>query len=151
MEKDILFEIKELHHLIYKGMMKSDMPMKCKPTATQIRFIDYLVKHHNEDVYQSDLEKEFNITRATVHDVITTMEKNGMITREKSNIDTRRNKIILNEDIFSFHKKLIKEMNNMNQKIVENVNLEELETFMKVLEQMKKNMHKVIEGCDNNG
>ena len=147
MEKDYLFEIGEIHHLVGKIIMKSE-PCSNRPTASQIRFIDYLACH--EDVYQSDFEKEFNISRATVYDVLNTMEKKGIITRERSSIDTRKNKIILNKDTLDHHMRIKKMISTMNKELIKNINDSDLKIFNKVLEQMNSNMHNLLEGSDLN-
>ena len=118
MEKDLLFEIGEIHHLVGKMIMKSE-PRNNRPTASQIRFIDYLANH--SDVYQSDLEKEFKISRATVYDVLNTMEKKGIITREKSSVDTRKNKIILNKDFLEKHEEIKKKISMMNEELIKDI------------------------------
>ena len=145
MDKDYLFEIGEIHHLVGKIIMKSE-PTSNRPTASQIRFIDYLASH--TDVYQSDFEKEFNISRATVYDVLNTMEKKGIITREKSSVDTRKNKVILNKDVLDHHMRVKKKINNINKELVKGINTNDLKVFEQVLEQMNKNMHNLLEGSD---
>lgn len=147
MDKDFVFEIGEIHHLVGKYLMKSE-PTSNRPTASQVRFIDYLANH--EEVYQSDFEKEFNISRATVYDVLNTMEKKGIITREKSSIDTRKNKVILNKDVLDHHKRVKKKIANINKEIVKNIDSNDLKVFNKVLEQMNMNMHNLLEGSDEN-
>ena len=147
MDKDFVFEIGEIHHLVGKYLMKSG-PTSNRPTASQIRFIDYLANH--EEVYQSDFEKAFNISRATVYDVLNTMEKKGIITREKCSIDTRRNRVILNKDVLEYHKRVKKKIESINKKIVKNVDSNDLKVFNKVLEQMNMNMHNLLEGSDLN-
>ena len=145
MDKDYLFEISEIHHLAGKIIMKSE-PCSNRPTASQIRFIDYLANH--DEVYQSDFEKEFNISRATVYDVLNTMEKKGIITREKSNVDTRKNRVILNSDVLEQHKRVKEKINNINKELIKNIESKDLIVFENVLEQMNKNMHNLLEGSD---
>ena len=147
MDKDYLFEIGEIHHLVGKIIMKSE-PCNNRPTASQIRFIDYLADH--DEVYQSDFEKEFNISRATVYDVLNTMEKKGIITREKSSVDTRKNKVILNNDVLEHHKRVKEKINNINKELIKNIELKDLIVFEIVIEQMNKNMHNLLEGSDFN-
>ena len=125
--------------------MKNE-PNSNRPTASQIRFIDYLATH--EEVYQSDFEKEFNISRATVYDVLNTMEKKGIITREKSSVDTRKNRVILNSDVLEHHMEVKNKISSMNNELIKNINEEDLKTFESVLEQMNKNMHNLLEGSD---
>lgn len=145
MEKDLLFEIGEIHHLVGKIIMKNE-PNSNRPTASQIRFIDYLASH--EEVYQSDFEKEFNISRATVYDVLNTMEKKGIITREKSNVDTRKNKVVLNKDVLDHHMKIKNKIIEMNRELIKNIDSNDLKVFERVLEQMNYNMHNLLEGSD---
>ncbi len=145
MDKDYLFEIGEIHHLVGKIIMKSE-PCSNRPTASQIRFIDYLATH--DEVYQSDFEKEFNISRATVYDVLNTMEKKGIITREKSSVDTRKNRVILNKDVLDHHMEVKKKINDINRELVKYIDINDLLVFSKVLEQMNKNMHNLLEGSD---
>ena len=153
MKNDILFNIKELHHLIGKTMFNDINKPEYKPTATQIRFIDYLEKHSDSLVYQKDLEQEFLLSRATVSDVLNTMEKHKIITRVVSDKDTRTKKIILNERYKSLHHKFQKEILKMNELITKNIQDNELSCFNKVLNQMKDNIYeylKIQEGNDKN-
>ena len=145
MDKDYLFEIGEIHHLVGKIIMKSE-PCSNRPTASQIRFIDYLANH--DEVYQSDFEREFKISRATVYDVLNTMEKKGIITREKSSVDTRKNRVILNKDVLDHHMEVKKKINDINRELVKYIDINDLLVFSKVLEQMNKNMHNLLEGSD---
>ena len=125
--------------------MKSE-PCSNRPTASQIRFIDYLANH--DEVYQSDFEREFNISRATVYDVLNTMGKKGIITREKSSVDTRKNRVILNKDVLDHHMEVKKKINDINRELVKYIDINDLFVFSKVLEQMNKNMHNLLEGSD---
>ena len=145
MNKDYIFEIGEIHHLVGKTIMKSE-PNTNRPTASQIRFIDYLATH--KEVYQSDFEREFNISRATVYDVLNTMGKKGIITREKSSVDTRKNRVILNKDVLDHHMEVKKKINDINRELVKYIDINDLFVFSKVLEQMNKNMHNLLEGSD---
>lgn len=147
MEKDILFNIKELHHLIGKGMFKNVRKPTFKITATQIRFIDYLIEHEKDIVYQKDLENAFHITRATVCDVLKTMEKHKIITRVVSDEDTRTKKIILNEEFRKHHKRFKQEVKKMNNIVTKDITSSELKLFNEIINKMKNNIYEYLE-CD---
>ena len=147
MERDFLFEIGRIHHLVGKMMMQSDN-RNDRPTPSQIRFIEYLANNQNRDVYQSDLEKEFKISRATVHDVLDTMEKKGMITREKSKVDTRRNRVILNKNVLYHHEEVKNKLKMINTELIKNIDSNDLIVFCKVLDKMNNNMHNMVKGSD---
>ena len=141
MDNDILFSIKELHLLIGKAMFLDSKKMPLyKPTSTQIRFIDYLEKHCDEDITGHDLEKAFNISKATVSDVLNTMEKHKIIIRVVNSEDTRAKKIILNKEYKELHSALKLEINKMNQIIKNGISKEEQDLFNEVLNKMKNNV-----------
>ena len=152
MKNDVIFNIKELHHLIGKAMFNEDinLSLKYKPSGTQIRFIDYLCKHSNEEVMGRDLEKEFNLSRATVSDVLNTMEKHRIITRVVSDNDTRSKIIILNDEYKEIHKKINIEINKIKRIITNDLNNDEIVLFNKVINKMKLNINEFLDKQERN-
>ena len=142
-EYELLYQIKELEKNIVLFFTKD----KCNcnvtpPTPTQIRIVDYIFKHGKENVYQRDLEKELNLTRATLSGVLKTMEKNGIIKRKVNNNDARSKKIILNnkfEELFINSQHKLSEAENI---LTNNVTDQELKIFKEVLSKMKSNIVK---------
>ena len=76
------------------------------------------------------------------------MEKKGIITREKSSVDTRKNRVILNKDVLDHHMEVKKKISNINRELVKYIDINDLLVFSKVLEQMNRNMHNLLEGSD---
>jgi len=138
MNNNVLFEIKELHQLII-NLISKDKNIGFRPTATQVRFIDYLTK--NKNVQASDLEKFFHISKATVSDVLNTMEKHKIITRVVSDMDTRSKIILLNDEYKRKHHAFQKKMYNLEKEITKNLTEEELNSFINTLTKMKTNIN----------
>ena len=44
------------------------------PSPTQMRIIDYIIQNEDKPIYQKDLESIFNLRRATISEVLITME-----------------------------------------------------------------------------
>lgn len=151
MKNDVLFNIKELYHLIGKTMINGDvtLSLKYKPSGTQIRFIDYLCKHNDEEVMGRDLEKEFNLSRATVSDVLNTMEKHKIITRVVSNIDTRSKVIILNDEYKEIHKKINNELIKIKEIITNDISNDEIVLFNNIINKMKININDFLDNERN--
>ncbi len=142
MKSEVLFNIKELHHLIGKEMFNKHInSSKYKPSSTQIRFIDYLCKHNDKEIMGCDLEKEFNLSRATVSDVLNTMEKHKIIIRKVNNTDSRSKIIILNEEYKEIHKKINKEIKKINEIVFKNIEYNEIKEFNNILNKMKNNLY----------
>ena len=80
---DILKELKNLDILILKKIPfhKDVLNSSQVPTISQMRIIEYILEHKNENIYQKDLEEVLGSTRATVSSILHTMEKNNLILR----------------------------------------------------------------------
>lgn len=146
-EVRIINKIKSLDKIIFRNLtlsknVEENIEKIGMPTPTQIQIIMCLLKE-NGSSYQKDLEEKLNLKRATVSGVLKTMERNGLIIREVCNDDTRLKKIYLNQkaiDIYEENKKRIFEIEN---EIVKGIPKEELETFFKVINQMKLNLETI--------
>ena len=117
--------------------MKNTMPKKKKK-----KIIEYILEHEGEEIYQKDLEKIFDIRRATVSGVLQTMEKNNLIQRITDTNDTRTKKIILNEKAKQILQKSKEKMNELSKNITEGISPKELENFINTIKKMKENLEK---------
>lgn len=144
-EDKLLYQVKTLGSLIGRLFVCSDLDNKViPPTPTQMRIIEYILKHPKENVYQKDLENILNLRRATVSGVLQTMEKNHLIERVIDTEDSRVKKIILNEHakkIFDSHEKKIEEIESF---VIKDITEEELVQFLNVIRKMQDNLKLVV-------
>ena len=133
--KKIVYEIKSLDLKILKKVFKCDREL----TPTQMRIIGYL--NENDVVYQKDLEKVLNLTRATVSGVLQTMEKNNLITRVSNNSDARLKQILLSDSTRTIFEENKKKFDNLEKELVKGISDKELEIFVSVVEKMKNNLN----------
>jgi len=140
-EKNTLFELKKLTHLILNEIeVNMDEESKKKvPSPTQIRIIGYIMEHDN-NVLQKELENALGISRATVSDVLKTMEKNNLIERVQSDIDTRTNKVILKESAIKKLEEGKTLFELISSKMYENISNDELILFNSILNKMIVNL-----------
>lgn len=140
-EKNTLFELKKLTHLILNEIeVNMDEESKNKfPSPTQIRIIGYIIEHDN-NVLQKELENALGISRATVSDVLKTMEKNNLIERVQSDIDTRTNKVILKESAIKKLEEGKTLFELISSKMYENISNDELILFNSILNKMIVNL-----------
>lgn len=140
--KSVLFEIKSLEQEIVRFIFSDiKLPDSLKMLSpTQMQIIDYILKNQNQNIYQKDLEQVLNLRRATVSGVLCTMEKNNLITRVINENDTRVKKIILNDNLKQNLQKHIKEIMKWENKIIKDISKEDMQIFIKVIKQMKKNI-----------
>ena len=139
-KKNIVFHIKSLDQAIIRTMMKGK-DIKKSPSPTQIRIVLFLIEHKNEIISQKDIENHLKLSRATVSDVLNTMEKNGYIKKVASSEDARANNIVLNDIALEMHKKAEEEMEKINKILQQNISKEDLDTFIKVTNLMNENLN----------
>ena len=150
-QSKVLYQIKTLEKMIARVFLKNQMippkvvikDMSKTTTPTQMQIIGYILDHIDEDIYQKDLENVLNLRRATVSGVLQTMEKNKLIERITYSEDSRKKKIILNEEAKKIFLENQKIMNKMEKIITQDIPKEELDIFSNVIEKMKKNIEKM--------
>ena len=136
-----LFQLKKLTQLIQNEIEITNVneAQNIPISPTQIRIISYIIKHDNI-VLQKELENALGISRATVSDVLKTMEKYELIERTASDIDTRTNQIILKEKAIKKIKNCKKNIKKMSNKLYRNIKSDEIVTFTNILNKMINNL-----------
>ncbi len=140
MKTGICCQMKDLEISVARLLSNSSKSSLKPPTITQARIIDYILSHKNQKVYQKDLEKALNLRRATVSEVLNTMEKKGIIERHKNPNDTRCNQICLKELDKDRQQEFQKNIQNIEKILTENISEEELEAFSLTLKKMQTNL-----------
>ncbi len=131
------------HFQRYTATIKKKISAKAKTkkiTESQGRIIHFLYSRLHEDVYQKDIEKEFNIRRSTATVILQLMEKNGLITREVSASDGRLKKIILTKRAKDTYPIAHVEIVNAEKQAEKGISKKDMETFIRVAKQIAKNI-----------
>ena len=140
----VLYQIENLEKAIMRFFIR-DLDVKkldncCLIPPTQMQIIGYILENKDKNIYQKDLEKVLNLTRATVSGVLATMEKNNLIERVITEDDARAKKIILNANAREIFDKNRKKLEKIEKVVVKDISSNDLETFSRVLEKMKSNV-----------
>lgn len=109
-------------------------------TAGQIKIIGFIHFRSVEgkDVYQKDIEEEFDIRRSSVTSVLNLMQKNGLINRVSVKDDARLKKIILTEHAENLHKSIYCEVEEIENIFIKELSEEEITIFNTILERLIK-------------
>ena len=134
-------EFKQINNLIcrqsFNAGVKQDID---KMTLSHGWVIGYLYDNRHRVVLQKEFEKEFNLRRSTVTTILQTMEKNDLIERLSIKDDARQRQLVLTEKAELIHKLISKEMKALDDRIVKNIDKDELDIFYKVLFSIKENL-----------
>ena len=66
-------------------------------TGNQMAIIDFIINHTDQEVFQRDIEHEFDIQRSITTVLLQRMEKKGLIERHTSSKDARRKAVVLTD------------------------------------------------------
>ena len=140
MKKNIYCQLKDLEISIVRMLFNESKEKLRPPTITQARIMEFILKNKNNNIYQKDLEKELNLRRATVSEVLTTMEKKKIIKRVQNPNDARSKQIILQEKNLEKQQEIKNKLIDLENILIKDISHEELLTFSLVLQKMKKNI-----------
>lgn len=112
-------------------------------TGVQSAMIGFIYeKSRKKDVFAKDIEKEFELRRASTAGLLQNMEKNGLIKREMVGNDARLRKIVLTEKALELRRKLDKSIKNMEKKMQAGLTKEEVEKYLELTKKMAKNLER---------
>lgn len=141
MERQIGYEVHTLDNTIRRlvDAYQSKVGEKAGITRMQGWVIGYLCRHVNEDIFQKDLESEFQMARSTASGVLQIMEKKELITRESIPRDARLKRLVLTEKGMEFQREIIENFQKVQQALNRDIPPEKLKCFFEVADQIKEN------------
>lgn len=125
----------------------SSMEYANEMTGMHAWILRFLYEHREEEVFQKDIEKRFDIRRSTATGLLQLMEKNGLIYREPVSYDARLKRIIMTEKAASIHASVESKIDSMERQISRDLSPEEIETLSCLLEKIRNNLR--TEHCEN--
>lgn len=109
-------------------------------THVHMMAMGYIYQNQDRDIFQRDLEKALSVRRPTATNILKRMEKQGFITREPVPGDARLKKIVLTDKAKKHSQNMDSKTNDFEEKLTKGLTKQEIETFIKIIEKMKKNM-----------
>lgn len=108
-------------------------------TSIQGRIIGFVNwQSSKRDIFQKDIEAEFNIRRSSVTSVLKLMEKNELIERVSVSEDARLKKIILTEKGLEVDKHVHNFIDDMENELKDEFTDIELDMFMDLVNRLSK-------------
>ena len=152
MEHRIGMEIRVLSK--YMGRYLDDIHgIDCMLSGPQGLILIYLCEN-DEEIYQKDIEKYFNIRRSTATGLLNSLEKNGYITKEpvenksgekiidKWKNDKRMKKIKATEHAYSTVEKIDNHVIQLEKIMLDGIDEKEVKQFRNIISKMTLNLVK---------
>lgn len=110
-------------------------------TAMQMHVLRYiLMSTLHRDVYQKDIEEEFQIRKSTATGILKLMEKHGFIRRESAQQDARLKRIVPTKKAESLRPAIIAQIRKTEERLLEGITEEEAEVCKRVMCRMFRNL-----------
>ena len=138
----VLKEIKNFEKELAVQAEKCDLLPGKKLNITQLQIMGYLFAHWKEETCQKDLENFLHMKKASITASLDSLELKGLVVREKSAKDGRKNIIRPAESESEKLRKYLKKTEELEYKALEGISEEEKEAFLKTLEKMRENLRK---------
>ena len=90
------------------------------------------------DIFQRDIEEEFDIRRSSVTSVLTLMEKNELIKRASVSEDARLKKLVLTDKGVYIYKSIFNEIEEIECIISESLSAEEFDLLWGLIQRLIK-------------
>ena len=138
--KEIAKEVKTLANLLKRRLDAAIS--KASPdnvTGVQVLILGF-IDENEEDVYQKDIERHFDIRRSTVTNILHGMEKQELIVRESVNNDARLKKIVLTAKAKDILNVLNAEVTKTQKLLIKDIPEKDLEIYFSVIKKMKENL-----------
>lgn len=144
MKKDCIGnDIRILSHQIHRWIENSPNKKKIDSvTGANAWIIGYISDKtkNNEDVFQKDLEKNFEITRSTASKVVNLMVEKGMVERQSVPWDARLKKLVLTDKGREINELMLEDFSVVEETLSKGFSEQELEQFFDYIHRMQQNM-----------
>ncbi len=140
-DQPLAFRIKSLNNQIRRyfertAILENDANL----TGMQYGILGFLAEQSSKtDVYQKDIEAEFNIRRSTASGMLKLLEKEGFIIRENDSEDTRLKRIIMSDRAKELNKVARANMEKLQVLLTRGISDEEMEQFYATLKKISDN------------
>ena len=125
----------QLKRRIFSGDLQDDL------TNMQKHILHYILfETMHRDLFQKDVEKEYNIRRSTATETLQLLERKGYIYRERVESDARLKRIVPTDKAARVRRHLLDTIRRMEEQIKEGISENDMAVFLRVLKQISENL-----------
>ena len=140
--RSIGFELKIVNNLIRRrldGIFQEDGLQEL--AGMQGPIIGYIYHQGKErDIFQKDIEREFNIRRSTATVMLQNLEQKGYLLRQSVEHDNRLKKILLTDKAKESNALIHRRIEDFNAELEEGITAAEREQFLDILHRIAENL-----------
>lgn len=140
-EKTIGFMVRELSNALKRHGDQNCQRFKSQNISMVQSWIIRSLSHNQDrDIFQKDLERELNIGKSTLTEILNVMEKNDLVIRQPCKEDNRCKKLILTKKAEAIHQEVENDIVEFEARLRIGISDEEMEQFFDLINRMLKNV-----------
>lgn len=133
--------VRMLNHQLKRNQKPEEALEDDELTPMQRHILNYiLLETLHRDIYQKNLEEEFQVRKSTVSGILKLIEKNGFIYRESVKEDARLKRILPTKKAEALRPSILEHIHENEIRMTEGVSEQDLFLCKKVLYQMCQNL-----------
>ena len=133
--------VRMLNHQLKRNRKPEEAVEDDELTPMQRHILNYiLLETLHRDIYQKNLEEEFQVRKSTVSGILKLIEKNGFIYRESVKEDARLKRILPTKKAEALRPSILEHIHETEIRMTEGVSEQDLFLCKKVLYQMCQNL-----------
>ena len=133
--------VRMLNHQLKRNQKPEEAVEDDELTPMQRHILNYIVLETlHRDIYQKNLEEEFQVRKSTVSGILKLIEKNGFIYRESVKEDARLKRILPTKKAEALRPSILEHIHETEIRMTEGVSEQDLFLCKKVLYQMCQNL-----------
>lgn len=133
--------VRMLDHQLKRNQKPEEAVEDDELTPMQRHILNYiLLETLHRDIYQKNLEEEFQVRKSTVSGILKLIEKNGFIYRESVKEDARLKRILPTKKAEALRPSILEHIHETEIRMTEGVSEQDLFLCKKVLYQMCQNL-----------
>ena len=147
--REIGFELRGINNLIKRSLAQRFAEEGLEDlSGMQGPMIGFIFEQsQRRDIFQRDIEKEFNIRRSTATVMLQNLEQKGLIVREPVDHDGRLKKILLTEKAKKCHMQVHLQIERFHRELEEGISPQEKEEFLRILDHLRQNLERTETRC----
>lgn len=136
------YQIRLSHNQIHKIMeaKRTENEHDLALTGMQRWTIGFLKEHEGEEVYQKDIEAAFQVSRATASNMLSVMERKGLVERLPVEHDARLKRLVLTERGSAIIERVNADVREVENLLVAGLTEEEILAFKQTLTKVLANL-----------
>lgn len=134
------YKIRLIHNQVHKTMEFKRKENEDDLTSMQRWMLGYLHEHEGQDTYQRDIEAAFSVSRATASNMLSVMERKGLIERHSVAHDARLKRLKLTNRARQLFSKADLDMKEMENTLLRGMSRDDILALNRYLDQILSNL-----------